>query len=355
MFFKYEVKNNGNEDILYLYLNMSYEFAKEINSGDEGNLEQRASNFIKNKGINFSGDKVFLVVNDIVVKTLNIANKKSDIEILSDKLVYSNNYFLVNVKLDNNSIVEMTLSDYLIGAIASNITPDLDLEVLKCLAILYRTYAFKEMQENNYILATNEYLVYKSYNYYKLLWLDKYDEVIDRIKLGIEDTDCIFVTYDNYYILPFIHLSNNGFTNKHFKYKYLENVRSLWDLASPNYINVREYSFDYLANIFKCSVDDVLQMKIISLTPNNRIGNISISNNLYSGKKFAELLNLDSEDVTIIFNKNSIKFITKGIGEFYGLSLFGSNEISKNGGSYTSILSYYFPHIKFNKYIKEFK
>ena len=30
MFYRYEIKNNGKEEILYLYLTMSYEFSKEL-------------------------------------------------------------------------------------------------------------------------------------------------------------------------------------------------------------------------------------------------------------------------------------------------------------------------------------
>ena len=49
MFYKYEIKNNGTEDVLYLYLSINYEFSRELvlNSKDD-DLARRARNFIRN-------------------------------------------------------------------------------------------------------------------------------------------------------------------------------------------------------------------------------------------------------------------------------------------------------------------
>mgnify|MGYP000781718225 CR=1 FL=1 len=68
MFYRYEIKNNGLEDVLYLYLTMNYEFSKELSSkSDDSELRRRTTNFIKNNGIDFNGNKVYLVIDDITV------------------------------------------------------------------------------------------------------------------------------------------------------------------------------------------------------------------------------------------------------------------------------------------------
>ena len=60
MFYKYEIRNNGTEDILYLYLTMSYEFSKEIgfNSSDK-EITRRTRNFVKNNGIDYNGFNLY--------------------------------------------------------------------------------------------------------------------------------------------------------------------------------------------------------------------------------------------------------------------------------------------------------
>ena len=108
MFYKYEIKNNGTEDVLYLYLSINYEFSRELvlNSKDD-DLARRARNFIRNNNINYTGKKVYLVIDGIVVKTLDISLESNPIEILKDSLYYSNEHFLVSIKLQDNSMVEL--------------------------------------------------------------------------------------------------------------------------------------------------------------------------------------------------------------------------------------------------------
>ena len=75
MFYKYEIRNNGKEDILYLYLTMSYEFSKELgHNADDREMTRRTRNFINSHNIRFNGEKVYLVIDGIVVRTLNIKN-----------------------------------------------------------------------------------------------------------------------------------------------------------------------------------------------------------------------------------------------------------------------------------------
>ena len=64
-------------------------------------------------------------------------------------------------------------------------------------------------------------------------------------------------------------------------------------------------------------------------------------------------LNLKSRAINIIVNKDYVRFICRGFGYFLGLSIFGANEIAKNGCDYANILKYYFPKVTLNRYIKE--
>ena len=138
MFYKYEIKNNGNEDILYLYLTMSYEFSKELGfKSDDMEMTRRTKNFIRNNGIEYSGKKVYLVIDDIIVRSLDISSKDDNIETLKDKLYYSNDYYFITIKLDNDVLIEITLREFLLGVIANIYIPAV-LSVLTVLTILTR-------------------------------------------------------------------------------------------------------------------------------------------------------------------------------------------------------------------------
>lgn len=354
MFYKYEIKNNGHEDILYLYLSLTYEFSRELaleSSDDE--LSRRTRNFIRNNNINYKGSKVYLVIDGIVVKSLDISEKSNPIEILKESLYYSNEYYLVTVRLNDNAIIEMPLKEYLLGVLATNIEHSCHIEVIKAISILYRTYVFDKMNKEKEISAYNDFVIYKPISYYKLIWTDNFSENLLKFEKAINDTDCLFLSYQDKYILPFIHFSNTGKTYSHAEYPYLSSVKSLWDLASPYYIDVKEYKYDILSRILGISIDYNSKFDILDVDKRNYIKRLSIDNRIFAGEEFKQLLGLKSMNLSIIVNKDNLRIITKGFGNGYGLSIYGANELAKNGCSFSNILKYYFPGVKINKYIKE--
>lgn len=350
MFYRYEIKNNGKEDVLYLYLTMTYEFSKELDmNNDNSSIMKKTNDFINNNSIDFKGNKVYLVVDGIIIKSFDIS-KEYVIRDIPNNLKYSNKNFMINVKYSKNKIESISLENYLLGVIATNKIIDLELTTLKAVCLLYRTYAYKQMKEKNYIDAINEYQIYKPISYFKVIWMDKFKDNYNMIKKAIDDTDGEFITYNDEYIYPFIHISNNGFTKDSLKYKYLTKKISIWDYASPHYLEIKDYSYEDLKRLFGIKEDDIKTLQILKINPSNQIEKIKIGSKEYSGDYFRTLLNLKSTDINIIINPKSVKFITKGWGNQLGLSLFGANEIAKAGCSYTGILNYYFNDIKIKKY-----
>ena len=44
-----------------------------------------------------------------------------------------------------------------------------------------------------------------------------------------------------------------------------------------------------------------------------------------------------------------VRIVTKGLGHGYGLSIYGANEMAKEGKTYQEILSYYYSGIEITK------
>ena len=144
MFYKYEIINKNNEDILYLYIDMKYEFSNEFINNDS-ELSRRTINFINSNKINFKGKKVYLIVNGIVVKSVDISKAISNHYILTN--CYSVDSFMINIELDDKSRCEIPLRSYLLSILFNNYNYDINIEVYKCLSILFTTYAYKTMKE----------------------------------------------------------------------------------------------------------------------------------------------------------------------------------------------------------------
>lgn len=354
MFYRYEVKNNGIEDVLYLYLSMNYEFSKELSRDlDDTEIKRRTTNFIKNNGIEYAGEKVYLVIDGIIVKSFELNQEKEEVEVLRDELYYSNDFYMVTVQLEDSSIIEITLREYLLGVLATNMLPGLHKEVIKAMAILYRTYVFKEMSEYKAVAAINDFAIYKPISYYKISFAPNFKQIFESLEKAIDDTDCLFVSYENRYILPFIHISNNGTTLQDIRYPYLSSVSSLWDFSSPFFVETTNFSYEYLSKVLKNKISKDTPFEVVELSPAGKVLQLQIGNLVLDGKRLVDLLHLKSQFINIIVNKDSVSFITRGWGNFLGLSIFGANELAKNGCDYANILSYYFPKVKLRKYIKE--
>ena len=338
MFYKYEIRKNNGEDCLYLYISLDYEFSNEFT--DNNNLSLLSKNYIKTNNINFKGKSVFFVVNGIVVKKLDLNSNKY---VLNDS--YSPDSFLINLKLDDDSLCEISLRDYLISILLSYYDENIGDEVLKSICILFNTYSYKMMKENNFILESNDFARYINYKEYKLNY-NNYTSIVKRINNIINSVSCMYVAYNNNYILPFIHFCNIGKTITNSNYPYLSSVKSYWDLASSNYVRVSDFAYDVISNLLNTSINNKTVIDI-----NDNI--IFINNKKYTINEIKSVLNINSNYIYIIQNKNYIRFITKGIGNSLGLSIYGAISIENNGGNYINILNYYFPKIVIYKHIKE--
>lgn len=334
MIYKYEIRNNGKEDILYIYMSLQYEFSKEFLYEDDS-INVSTRNFINSNGIKFRGNSVYLVVDGKIVRKMNLSDiMDNDKEYLADK-------FMVNISLDDNSMCEISLREYLLGVLLSKYMVNLDKETLKAMTVLYTTFVFKMMEDNNCVLANNRFAIYKPYDYYKIDMIN-FQGIINTLNEIIESVDGVYLSYNDSYILPFMHYSNSGKTLTNKNYPYLSNVKSLWDLASPYYIDIKDYKFEDLNSKLKIQIDSSSDINII----NDNYKKIKLGQSIFSLQELKAILDLKSDDIYIIVNNNNLRFITKGWGNSYGLSIFGSCEIAKNGCNYSNILKYYFPKTK---------
>lgn len=343
MFYRYEIIRKNGEDILYLYLDMKYEFSSdEIN---ENSLTKLAYDYIDMNNINFKGKKIFLIINGIVVKSFDINNLNK----LYDKnKYYSINNYMINIS-DNSKIYSITLKDYLLGILFPFCDGNNHDEVIKAICVLFITYAYKMMKDYNKIFNKNQFAIYKDVKNYKNS--DNYFNIISKLNTLINDVDCNYLSYntiDNY-ILPFFHYCNSGRTMTNSNYPYLSSVKSTWDITSTKYLNIKTYSYFEFGKKLNLEIKDNQDIKLT--IKNNKLFFI-INGNLFTLEEIKNIFKLKSNNLTFILYKDYLKIIGKGIGNSYGLSIFGANELAKNGATYSNILKYYFPKVKLYKYVK---
>lgn len=323
---KYKVVKEKNEDVLYLYLSMNYEFAKDL---DDYNLDKLDHNWLVNQRIQFNGNKVVIFVDGIPTKVI----------LLNDKVRNDKDIILT---LDTDD--KVSLDNFLLSVLFSNITMFLEKETLKAVTVLYRSEIMKLYKENKKMRKNNYHFSYVNLNYYKLLYPNTYRMYEKVFKEAIRKTDGEYLVYDKAPIDAYIHLVSNGYTEKKDGVPYLKQVESFWDLAYPNYMNQRYFTIDELKK--RLSIEEErLDIEIKQLSSGNRILKLQVNDKVFDSLDLMARLDLPSADITILVLKNGFNFITRGIGSGYGLSLVGANALAKLDCNYKQILGYYFDNV----------
>lgn len=322
----YKIAKSNNEDILYLYLNVDYEFGNDLTTEE---LEKRAKSYLTTHNIKFNGNKVVFIVNGISTKLISINNNKT----------YLNNY-LVTL----NTEEKITIKELLLSLLLSNINLDLKEETLKSITILYRSELMYNLKDNKYLNIKDLNLIYHNYNYYKIRYKETYKSKYDIFNKVINDTDGEYLIYNNKPIRGLTHLVSNGYTEEDKSIPYTIKKESLWDLTYPNYMQIRNYSIDEFKERLNLKKYDY-NIKITSISNSNRIKEIDLGEKKIDAKNLAIFLDLPSTDITIIIKKDYLTFITRGIGSGLGLSIIGADNLAELGFNYKQILNYYFKDV----------
>lgn len=289
---KYKVVKEKNEDVLYLYLSMNYEFAKDL---DDYNLDKLDHNWLVNQRIQFNGNKVVIFVDGIPTKVI----------LLNDKVRNDKDIILT---LDTDD--KVSLDNFLLSVLFSNITMFLEKETLKAVTVLYRSEIMKLYKENKKMRKDNYHFSYVNLNYYKLLYPNTYRMYEKVFKEAIRETDGEYLVYDKAPIDAYIHLVSNGYTEKKDGVPYLKQVESFWDLAYPNYMNQRYFTIDELKK--RLSIEEErLDIEIKQLSSGNRILKLQVNDKVFDSLDLMARLDLPSADITILVLKNGFNFITR--------------------------------------------
>lgn len=321
----YKIAKSGNEEILYLYLNVDYEFGEDL---EEDDLEKKARNYLVTHDINFNGNKIVFIVNGISTKMITIDNNKTHL-----------NDYLITL----NTKEKMTLKEILLSLLFSNINISLREETLKALTVLYRGEIIYNLN-SNYLDINKLSLSYHNYNYYKVTYPETYKSKFEIFNKVIDKTDGEYLINNGKPIKCFTHLVSNGYTEEDKSIPYTVKKESLWDLAYPNYLQRKNFSIKEFKERLNLKSDN-FNIKITSISNSNRIKELDLGERKIDARSLAVYLDLPSTDITIIIKKDYLTFITRGIGSGLGLSIIGADNLSELGYNYKQILNYYFKDV----------
>ena len=257
----------------------------------------------------------------------------------------------VNVKLANGNVINLSLEDYVIGVVGSEMPAEFNSEALKAQAVAARTYALKRTANNQTLSATTADQVYKTNDQLKSVWGSSYDKYYNKIKDAVLSTKGVCMKYNGSYIDALYFSTSNGKTEDAVyvwgnSLPYLKSVDSSYDVNVKGFSSTTTISKSQISSKLGVNLTSVSQIQILSRTSGDRVDKVSICGKEFTGVKIRSLLGLRSTDFEVSESGDNIIFTTKGFGHGVGMSQYGANEMAKRGFTYTQILNHYYTGIQ---------
>ena len=254
--------------------------------------------------------------------------------------------------LDGESVITMTLADYLPGVLAGEVPASFEAEALKAQAVAARTYVLASHKHENARVCTDSQccLAYRDIPSMKSLWGEKYDEYATRIHAAVADTDGEYLRYEGEPIQAVFHASSAGNT---------EDSAALWSslpyLVSvstpetaetvPGLTTTVTMSPEVLAHALSLDpkTSPEAWLEGIRLDDAGRVKGLLLCGQAFTGPYIRTTLDLRSTDFTLEWTGTEFRFTVMGNGHGIGMSQYGANLLAASGWSYRDILAHYYP------------
>lgn len=286
------------------------------------------------------------IINNNVEKSVNA--EYTNVDNTSTNKTTKSSVSEITVYRSNGSVINLNMTDYLIGVVSSEMPASFNFEALKAQSVLARTYALKAKQTGKKLTDTVSTQSYIDIDQMKNKWGNSFNTYYNKIKNAVENTNEEYLSYNGNYIEALYHSTNNGKTESSLDvfgnyYPYLISVSSEYDKNASSYLRTINMPLDTISNKLGLSLNNDSVINILSYTDGGNIKEININGNNFSGKKVRELLGLRSADFDISISDNNANITTRGYGHGVGMSQYGANGMANAGYSYKDILSHYYP------------
>lgn len=236
----------------------------------------------------------------------------------------------------------------LVGLLAQQIPADYEREAIKAQAVIVRTnyeYARQAGEELPEGLSVSEQR--------KLFGRDNYARCSRLLQDCLAETGGEVITYGGELVeAPFFQVSA-GQTRAGEK-AYLKSVESPQDITSEDFLRVEFYLPADLAAACNQAFPEaglaeenlMEQIEITEREDSGYVKTIRLGNTSVSGEELRNGLGLSSAHIYIRQVDDKIRIVTKGMGHGLGLSVYGANELAKEGMDYQEILKKYYTDIE---------
>lgn len=252
--------------------------------------------------------------------------------------------------------------DILPGIIANEISMETEEEAMKAQAVIARTNSLRAIEAGENLpegLTKGEML--------RLWGQENFSEYYGRLEKSVKDTRGVVMVCKGAYIRADFHRSSAGRTRDageiygEEEFPYLKSADSRMDLPSEDFLKVVFYTpkemiekgGDFFSEETKAAASDMTAEELltkISIDARDSAGyvtEVAIDGKVHSGEEARLCYDWNSSAFSLKEVDGKIRVLTKGLGHGLGLSVYGANQLAKDGFSYKDILKYFYSEIEF--------
>jgi stage II sporulation protein D len=269
--------------------------------------------------------------------------------------------------ITTDEVFEISVRDYMIGAVAAEMPSSFQEEALKAQAVAAHTYAerrrvlFGESEELKGAYFSNDSTKFQAFwteSQMKAYFGDDYESKYGRIAKCVDDVLDVLLMSEGEPIIAAFHSMSSGMTESAANVwggnvSYLIPVESTADKTAPKYQQDYTFSIGELKTIFE-NYDSEISLPdnpekiedwfdITQKSASNTIVKIKVGGKELKGSDIRTLLKLRSSAFDIYLTDGVFTITTYGYGHGVGMSQYGANALALDGKTYTEILQHYYP------------
>lgn len=275
----------------------------------------------------------------------------------------------------SGQVLELSMRDYVIGAVLAEMPATYCEEALKAQAVAARTYALRQREKQR--LApdpelmgadisndSRKFQAYFTPAQAKDFYGDGYDAYCKKASDAVDSTDRLALFYDGEPIVAAFHSNSGGKTESAevvwgSPAPYLVPVESPEDTKSPTYLDEEVFTEKEFRKKLEKALPDAdfsapagEWIEIKETSPSGTVTEMLAGGEKLSGTDFRSIFSLRSANFTVVYNADEKNFYitTKGYGHGVGLSQYGANAMGENGSDFREILLHYYTGAEIKEY-----
>ena len=258
--------------------------------------------------------------------------------------------------LSSGEVESLSLEDFALGALCSEMPATFEPEALKAQAISARTWALYQRRLRelsggdgpDFEADPENWKGYVTREQAEERFGQKFEEYWAALSQAAEATKGQILCYQGEPIAAAYHAISAGQTEDA-RYvwgqalPYLQAVESRGDELAPGYEGESAFSWEAFCQALSLPEEAQPTVEVLARSPSGYVTQILVGERELSGQELRSALGLRSSCFTLSQDEEGLCFRTQGYGHGVGLSQYGADFMARQGSDCQEILAHYYP------------